>query len=386
MEYRDVGHEGLGKFRRIVGAAGFAADLRAATLGAVWERQWQRRKTAEAAIPAPALQALKKLQAMDASEDAEAACVALTSILLDAVRASKTIDWNGFIDQKAFGEAPPAPPPRFELAGEPQASEARFTPPKLPLMARLFHPRRSADQTTKLKTAFADAREEWKATVLWRTQEHAETQRRYDAALADWDARRGAFHAAQSRANARIAELQKRYAANDIGAIAAACDYALLAAPRPESFPKFWRIGFDAAHGVMTVDYELPAPDDLPGLKAVRYAPERDAFERVALSEREAAALYEEAVYQTCLAVLHLMFAADPGETVRRIAFNGWVNFVDRLAGCPARVRLISLGVDKAAFAPIDLTSVDPKSCFRTLHGTAGARLADLEAVPPAGG
>jgi restriction system protein len=384
MEHHDVRHENLGRFHRITGSANPAAEARAAELSALWDRQWNRRKAVEAKIDIATRQALKQLQAEEMTGEAETRLAALTSILLAALKPRPAVNWTAHLDKRDFSEPPPVSPAPLAIAREPQGTDLKFNPPRLPLFQRLIHPSRQRELTGAARAAFQAAHEEWNSTVGWFSREHAESTKRFEAGLNDWDARRSAFYAAQGRANARIEELQKRYAMNDAGAVAAACDLALLGAPRPEGFPKFWRIAFDVDAGEMTADYELPAPSDLPAIKVVKYAAGRDAFEETVLSERETAALYEEAMYQTCLAALHLMFASDSGDTIRSIVFNGWVNHIDTRAGCPARACILSLRAAKEIFSAIDLSGVDPKTCFRKLGGAAGARLADLEPVEPA--
>ena len=146
-------------------------------------------------------------------------------------------------------------------------------------------------------------------------------------------------------------------------------DLILLAADRPDGFPKHWQIAFSS--GVMTVDYELPYTDRMPSVKAVKYAASRDAFETVELPEGERDRLYAEAMYQSCLAVLHLLFASDEADAIRSIAFNGWVNFIDRMK--PARACIMTVQATKQAFCRIDLSSVDPLACFKALNGVASA-------------
>lgn len=376
MAYQTIGHGGLGRFRR------FDTDSKAASsLQTLWDRQWRRRQAVEAGA-GTGVRAIKLLRAEEMSEEADAARASLTSILLEAVRQPATIDWSSCLDRRAFNEPPPQPPAKLTIAREPQAMDAKFVPPKQGLLTRWLHPSRAKAELEAAKSAFVVAHEDWKTTVQWHMRSHATASTRYQAALSEWDARKSAYYAAQEKANARLETLRLRYREQELGAVAAACDLMLLNAPRPEGFPAFWRIAFHPAGG-LKIDYELPAPDALPALRRVKYDAVNDAFEGVGFSEGDAAALYQEALYQTALATIHLLFAADPGDAVRSIAFNGWVNAVDRMAVCPVRACVMALKVDKAAFRNLDLTAVDPRTCFRRLGGAAGAQLADLEAVEP---
>lgn len=375
MAYQDCEHDGLGRFRRL-DTGGTATALQA-----LWERQWQRRKVAEANA-GEGVRSLKRLYAEEISEEAEAARATLTAVLLDAVRKVPAIDWSTCLDRRRFSEPPPLQPSKLTLAREPQSTDAAFSPPKPGLFVRLLRPAVVQARAEAAKSAYVAAHEEWQTTVQWLTNAHAAANVQYEAALGDWDSRKAAFYAAQSKANARMETLHLRYREGELGAVAAACDLMLLKMPRPEGFPTFWRIAFHPVGG-LRVDYDLPAPDAMPALRGVKYDAKRDAFDGVAFGDSDIAALYQETLYQTALAAVHLLFAADPGDAIRTVAFNGWVNAVDPLAVCPMRTCVMALKVDKTDFQAIDLTAVDPRTCFRHLGGSAGARLADLEAVEP---
>jgi restriction system protein len=81
---------------------------------------------------------------------------------------------------------------------------------------------------------------------------------------------------------------------------------------------------------------------------------------------------------QSCLAVLHLLFAADEVDAIKSIVFNGWVNFIDKAR--PARACIMTVQATKAAFRQIDLSSVDPQACFKALNGVASSKLAAMTA------
>jgi restriction system protein len=120
-------------------------------------------------------------------------------------------------------------------------------------------------------------------------------------------------------------------------------------------------------------------------VKSVKYIAARDAFETLRLPEDERDRLYAEAVYQSCLAVLHLLFASDTADAIRSIAFKGWVNFVDQVHGRPGRACIMSVHAAKEEFRKIDLSAVDPQACFRALNGTVSTKLAAMTSARRAG-
>jgi restriction system protein len=375
MRTIDVKHDGLGKFRRIAGFG--VVEQKAAAQKQLWDKQWQRRQELERKLVAgsAALQALKKIQADEQSEDARREIFALTSILLEALRAPPSVDWTQFTDGGEFSEPPPVAPAPLQSLREPRKADFRPAPPRS-LLDLLNRRRRRALKAAGEKN-FKSAHDDWQNAVRWKSREHEAATERHRAALAGWEARKSAFHAAQAEAAARLNSVRQRYAGKDADAVAAYSDMVLLAADRPDGFPRHWEIAL--SDGVMTVDYELPSTEAMPGVKMVKYLASRDAFEIVELAPRERDELYAEAMVQTCLAALHLLFAADEADAIKSIVFNGWVNFIDQAR--PARACIMTVQATKAAFGRIDLKSVDPQACFKALNGVASAKLAAMMAA-----
>jgi restriction system protein len=372
MRTIDVKHDGMGRFRRITGFG--VVEQKAAAQQQFWDKQWQCRQALERKLSGDALQALKKLRADEKSEEANREIVALASILLDALRARPTVEWEQFYDRSAFAELPPNAPAPLQLAKEPRKQDFKPPPPRN-LLELLNRSRRRELKETGTQN-FKNAHDEWNFTVGYRSRQHDAAAEAYRAQLAAWDTRKSAFHATQTEAKTRLDSLHLAYAAKDPEAVIAYGDLILLAADRPDGFPKHWQIGFSA--GAMTVDYDLPSTDVIPSVKAVKYAAARDAFETVELGEGERDRLYAEAMYQSCLAVLHLLFASDGADAIKSITFNGWVNFID--GSRPARACIMTVHTTKQAFAQIDLKSVDPRACFKALNGVASSKLAQMSA------
>lgn len=374
MKSIDVRHDGLGRFRRI---KGFAAEQSANAQMQMWDKQWKRRQELERKLAgSELLPALKKNQADELTEEAGREIGSLTSILFQALRAPAAIDWSVLAARGEFPQPPPAAPAPPRIEREPRKKDFRPPPPRnlIELLNRSGR-RRQKEAATR---AFASAYDGWEHTVRWKAQQHDKAMTLHRAAHSDWEARKSAFYSTQAKANARLEALRGLYAEKDKEAVIGYCDLVLLAVPRPENFPKFWQIGLSRA--VASVDYDLPSCDQIPSVKAVKYVPSRDAFETVVLGEAEREQLYGEAVHQSCLAVLHRLFASDATDALSSIIFNGWANVIDKANGRPSRACIMSVQATKSVFQQIDLFSVDPQACFKALNGTTSAKLAAMAA------
>lgn len=369
----DVRHDGLGRFERVAAPSRALAEKRAEALAAFWNEQFARRNAVLRRGGADAVEALKKLEAEERTEDAERTRTAITSILINTVRAAPVPDWSPLYDTASFGEAPPVEPVMPKMEPAPEASQFKRAPLTL---ATLINPRAMRRRKEAAETKFETAHNGWEYLKRWRESEHDKAMTAFRASAAEWQTRKAAFLDLQQRANARLDALRQGYSRGEPEAVLGHCDLTLLGLDRPQNFPCFWNMRY--ADGVLEIDYDLPWIADIPVVKAVKYAASRESFETVALPEAERERIYGEAVFQTTLAVLHALFTADLADTIRSIAFNGWVNFIDSMGTHPGRACTVAVTVDKRAFAALDLATVDPQACFRSLNGTMSAKLAAM--------
>lgn len=76
-----------------------------------------------------------------------------------------------------------------------------------------------------------------------------------------------------------------------------------------------------------------------------------------------------EAIAQMALRTLRCVTLADRGGLAQTVACNGYVNFISRATGKPARECLVSVHVDREEFLEgLDLAHVDPVDCLTYLH------------------
>lgn len=133
----------------------------------------------------------------------------------------------------------------------------------------------------------------------------------------------------------------------------------------------------------LVVSYSLPAPSDLPRLKEVTYVASRGERREKHMTDNQAAALYDNIIYQMALRTLHEIFAADYARVVSHIAFNGYVTAINPAVGKLATACIVSLHVSRGEFSDIDLMQVDPKSCFKALKGVGSSKLHGMVGVAP---
>jgi restriction system protein len=371
----DVRHDGLGRFARVSAPSRAQAERRAAVLSQQWNEVFERRQAVLRRGGANVVDALKKLEAEERTEEAERASAALTAILVNTVRTPPVPDWAPLYDTAVFSEPEPAEPAPPKSEPEPQQSEFKREPLTL---AVLINPRAMRRRKEAALAKFKTAHDGWQYLKRWREQEHDKALKAFRTVRDEWQVRRAAFSDLQGRANARLDALRAGYGQAEPEAVMGHCDLTLLSLERPENFPCFWTMSF--SQGALQIDYDLPSMAQVPVVKAVKYVAAREAFETIVHSEPERERMYGEAVFQTCLAVLHALFTADQANAVKTIAFNGWATYVDGAGSHPGRACILSVTADRRSLAAMDPASVDPQACFRALNGTMSSKLAAMVA------
>jgi restriction system protein len=169
----------------------------------------------------------------------------------------------------------------------------------------------------------------------------------------------------------------------DADAIAEYCDLVLSRSSYPTSFPQEFQTDYQDSTKTLVVDYQLPAPDDMPTLHEMRYISSCNEFKEVHLKDKEVKAMYNDVVYQISLRTIHEFFESDQIDAIDAVVFNGWIHYTDPRSGHHTRACIASVQATRDEFLGINLRAVDPKECFRALKGIAAANLASIAPVAP---
>jgi restriction system protein len=137
------------------------------------------------------------------------------------------------------------------------------------------------------------------------------------------------------------------------------------------------------ASRTLIVEFQLPAPEDLPTIKTSRLVAATGEIKTTELSQKDQKSLFENVCYQLCLRTIHELFEADTPGHFERVVFNGFVDTIDPATGQQKVAYILSLGVNREDFVSLNLGAVDPKACFKALKGTSAASLAGLAPIAP---
>lgn len=182
---------------------------------------------------------------------------------------------------------------------------SRFQPPAPSVLDRLAGGTRYRQQVAAARVRYEAARAEYERAEAERQLRFDEARRRYATQLAE-ERHRVETH---NRAVEAFAGALRRREPD------AVCRYLALvldALPLPEPFPRAVEV-LPAAEGRPVVRVELPGPEVVPPVAAVRYDRARDELREVPRPAAEISALHRSVVSQVVLLCLRDVFAADPG-------------------------------------------------------------------------
>ena len=115
----------------------------------------------------------------------------------------------------------------------------------------------------------------------------------------------------------------------------------------------------------------------------MKFIANRSELQYVPVSEAWKRATYDKVLYQMALRTINRVFSCDTIPQILSVVFNGWVRSIDLATGAEAHGCILSLQAGRDEFSCLDLTRVDPKTCFKSLKGVASSKLADLTPVRP---
>ncbi len=398
----ELWHDGLKKHRLIRGESESIVKLKASLQIGEWEERWavadarNRERSQKAA--GKRQQEERKALAAERTAEAQQELDGLSAILKATLSVDDTINWESLKDKAPFPERKPTPPtPPLEptlppLPREPNSLDSKYIP-SLGILDRLLSSRKEQAIAEK-QALFASDHHAWREQIAAIKRAHtAALQARVKSVVAvreghekqvtAWSARRDEYIANQNAGHAAVDAKRTAYESANPDAIVEYCDLVLSSSRYPDYFPQEFDFDYDHAAKTLVVDYQLPAPDDLPRLKGVKYIASRDEFEEQVLAESQASRLYDNVLYQIVLRTIHELFEADTISALDTVVFNGIVTAVDRTTGKPATSCVLSLRANRSDFLEIDLAQVDPKACFKSLKGVGSSKLHGLSPVAP---
>lgn len=373
-----------------------------------WASIWNTMQTRN---QAQALRELNQSLADEQTEEAKEKLDQVERLLLHTLDIDDAVNWD---ELKAIGKfSEPYPEKRFEaeirkvrkpdspvykpLPNEPDVSKFE---PDLDIVDRLIKflgdkKRRAAEE--RFERAYQNylvkrkAIEDENSSLLEaynKEQAEADEQinllkRQCEKEVNAWKEAEKDFYEKQTEYNERVDQLKSNYLKGEVTAILEYCELVLNRSEYPEAFPKDFDLEYNPTNKLLVVDYVLPAPEQFPKLTEVKYIAAKKELKEYYLSDVQLAKVYDTSIYKIALRTLHELYEADQINAIQTIAFNGWVNSIDKGTGKPINACIISIQVNKEEFEEINLAYIDPKTCFKNLKGVGSSKLINITPIQP---
>ena len=168
---------------------------------------------------------------------------------------------------------------------------------------------------------------EWNELYKQAETENIRRHNEHTAALEIWNAGR------IEHEEKEVAKLKADYKSLLPGAVVDFFKRVLSLSDFPDGSRRKLNLEYVPETKILIVDYLLPAPDDLPRVKELKYVKSRDEEVEVYFSEKEFNEIYDDVLYQICLRSLYELFKTDDANALSAVVFNGWVESVDKATG-----------------------------------------------------
>ncbi|MCP4118640.1 MAG: restriction endonuclease [Desulfobacteraceae bacterium] len=327
------------------------------------------------------------------NNEAKEGLESLNNILVHTLSVDDTVDWDGIKRKDAFRIKPVklfknGKKPDFIIFnsfGRPTEFE-KISPPIEPtfekvkndygLFSKLFRGK-------AIKEDFDTRIKKWGQQKEQSNNENADRASLFNQAVTSFQIKKKKFEEEKQRDNETLENIKSRYKENDPGAIEEYCDLVLNNSQYPDCFPQNWVLEYKADSRIAVVEYDLPAPDQLPTVESYKYIKSRDEISEKILTQASRKKLYNSTIYQICIRTLHELFEADVINALDAVAFNGLVTNINPATGMKETKLIMSIVANKDQFTAFDLSQVDPKATFKHMKGVAAISLVDLTPIPP---
>jgi len=353
-------------------------EAKAAAQRTVWNEKWAKMQQRDRALHT---KEQKKEFAAQRTQKAQEALTEIENLLISAVDAKNTFEWEQLKDRSLFSPAMPVRPARQSYPVEPLRGENRYAV-RFGLLDHLF-PSWKQKKIGDALRLYDEDHARWGTVVTAVDAANASAAVEYEAAMKKWEADKGAFLVTQRKRNEEIDEHRDAYLGKQPDAVADYCDLVLSGSQYPDSFPKSCQLEYRPETRMLLVDYSLPNAEAFPRRKEVKYIQSKDEFAESFISDSAFEKLYDGALYKIALRSIHELIRSDEADALDSIVFNGWVNAVEPATGQETNGCILSLQVNKEEFSAINLAKADPKACFKKLKGVGSSKLAALIPIRP---
>lgn len=404
----EIEHKGLSTYRVLKDKDRWILENKINAQFVKWDDQYSRvfSKNAEM-ISRASNQSLAETLTIEAKEKISQ----IENLLLHTLGINDAIDWSVLKNNQDFPVPNPseglpsalkkiAKPNKPDYKQNPEEPDRNSYLPKLSFFDRIIKSQAQKKQNAS-ELLYENAINIWKEEVRQIGDDNKQLKEKFDCQILEyeqeilivkeqveeqtkeWVIQRDNYYREQKEFNLKIDKLKEDYLNALPEAVLQYCEIVLNNSEYPDSFPKDFELDYNSDNRLLIVEYTLPEPESFPRLSEVKYIATKREMKEYFISDTQLSKIYENAIYNIALRTLHELFEADTSDAIDLIAFNGWVNTINKANGQRTHNCIVSVQSRKSDFVQIDLSNVDPKVCFKSLKGVGSSKLSTITAVQP---
>ncbi len=140
------------------------------------------------------------------------------------------------------------------------------------------------------------------------------------------------------------------------------------------------KVEFRSDENILILDYKFVDLDHFPNLKEIKIY--KDWTEKdIPLTQRVFEENYDKYVTGISLRLMYEIFKKL--EKISLISFNGWICTTNKWTGHQENLFIMSIQVKREECLNLNLSSIDPKTAFRSLKWISARKLSDLTPINP---
>lgn len=378
MYSREIRHDGLNKFRVIRGKSLYEVDQKAEMQLRVWEDQWNRvvKRHEEAQQKSN-----KKATAQQLSDQLKKERQLAEEYLILTIKNNKTVDLRTDLQRRTFDDEEPIAPELESIRQMPDP-KAKVYQPIYNIIEQIL-PFLATNKKEEAKKRYDREHRIWMNEKEEIESRNEEKWNEYQSNYLKWKNDKESFEKNEKERLDFLESVFDNYRTQKEGSIEGYFDYLLNRFTLLDYIPIQRNMRYLIDTKTLYIEQYLPSIEELPSTKEVKYVVEGDEFVEIPLSNKFLNEFYDRLIYSLILSYLHLIFSNDKRNKIDSIAFNGYVDTINKGTGNSETPCIASIFVSREEFESINLEFVNPKICFKQLKGVGSSKLHTLTSVPP---
>lgn len=378
MYSREIRHDGLNKFRVIRGKSLYEVDQKAEMQLRVWEDQWNRvvKRHEEAQQKSN-----KKATAQQLSDQLKKERQIAEEYLILTIKNNKTVDLRTDLQRRTFDDEEPIAPELESIRQMPDP-KAKVYQPIYNIIEQIL-PFLATNKKEEAKKRYDREHRIWMNEKEEIESRNEEKWNEYQSNYLKWKNDKESFEKNEKERLDFLESVFDNYRTQKEGSIEGYFDYLLNRFTLLDYIPIQRNMRYLIDTKTLYIEQYLPSIEELPSTKEVKYVVEGDEFVEIPLSNKFLNEFYDRLIYSLILSYLHLIFSNDKRNKIDSIAFNGYVDTINKGTGNSETPCIASIFVSREEFESINLEFVNPKICFKQLKGVGSSKLHTLTSVPP---